>query len=180
MPVYLNDMKITTGIILAAHGIKGEVKVKPETDHPDRFKTGNVFYLEKEKPMTKLTSVRGGSDGLLILGLEGIDNRDQAERLKGSLLQIEAADVLPLPPDAYYFFQLKGMAVAEEDGTVLGVLSDLVPSGANDVYRIDCENGDHMLIPALKQVVRDVDLKAKKMTVRLLPGLKEACTYHEN
>ncbi len=180
MPIYLNDMNITTGIILSAHGIKGEVKVKPETDHPGRFKKGNSFYLEKEKRNAALTSVRGDKDGLLIVGLEGIDDRDKAERLKGSLLQIEAADALPLPPDAYYFFQLKGMEVAEEDGTPIGVIVDLVTSGANDVYRIDCKNGDYMLIPALKQVVREVDLKHKKMTVRLLPGLKEACTYHEN
>ncbi|HMM05319.1 MAG TPA: ribosome maturation factor RimM [Clostridiales bacterium] len=173
-------MKITTGIILSAHGIKGEVKVKPETDHPGRFKKGNTFYLEKEKRDTTLTSVRDINDGLLILGLSGIDDRDRAERLRGSLLQIEAEDVLPLPPDAYYFFQLKGMEVAEEDGTPLGVIVDLVTSGANDVYRIDCKNGDYMLIPALKQVIREVDLSRKKMTVRLLPGLKEACTYHEN
>ena len=173
-------MKITTGIILSAHGIKGEVKVKPETDHPSRFKKGNVFYLEREKRCAALTSVRGDKDGLLILGLEGIDDRDKAERLKGSLLQIESEDVLPLPPDAYYFFQLKDMEVVEEDGTPLGVIVGLVESGANDVYRIDCKNGDHMLIPALKQVVREVDLNRKKMTVRLLPGLKEACTYHEN
>lgn len=180
MPVYLNDMKITTGIILSAHGIKGEVKVKPETDHPGRFKKHSVFYLEKEKRYAALTSVKGDQDGVLIIGLAGIDDRDKAERLKGSLLQIEAEDVLPLPPDTYYFFQLKGLEVVEEDGTPLGVIVDLVTSGANDVYRIDCKNGDHILIPALKEVVREVDLNRKKMTVRLLPGLKEACTYHEN
>lgn len=173
-------MKITTGLILSAHGIQGEVKVKPETDHPDRFKKGGKYYLEKEKRYVTLTSVRGGKDGLLIVGLSEIDDRDKAEHLKGSLLQIEAEEALPLPPDAYYFFQLNGMEVAEEDGTPLGVLVDLVASGANDVYRIDCKNGDYMLIPALKQVVKEVDLEHNKMTVRLLPGLKEACTYHEN
>jgi 16S rRNA processing protein RimM len=177
---YLYDMKITTGIILSAHGIKGEVKVKPETDNPNRFKKGNKLYIEKEQRFAVLTSVRNGKEGILIVSFEGLSDRDEAEHLKGSLLQIEAEDVMPLPPGEYYFFQLRGMEVAEEDGTSLGVITDLVESGANDVYRVDSGNGDYMLIPGLKQVVQNVDMEHKKMTVRLLPGLKEACTYHEN
>lgn len=173
-------MKITTGIILSAHGIKGEVKVKPETDNPLRFQKGEKLYIEKEKRFAALTAVRSGKDDLLLVSFEGIADRDRAERLKGSLLQIEEEDVLALPDGAYYFFQLSGMEVVEEDGAFLGVISDLIDSGANDVYRVDCANGDHMLIPALKQVVKNVDVAHKKMTVRLLPGLKEACTYHEN
>lgn len=173
-------MKITTGKILSAHGIKGEIKVKPETDNPLRFQKGKELYIEKEKRFAVMTAVRGGKDGLLIVSFEGITDRDQAERLKGSLLQIEEEDVMALPDGAYYFFQLSGMEVAEEDGTFLGVISDLIDSGANDVYRVDCANGDHMLIPALKQVIKKVDVTEKKMTVRLLPGLKEACTYHED
>ena len=86
----------------------------------------------------------------------------------------------PLPEGEYYHFQLLGMEVVEEDGTYLGLLSDFVESGSNDVYKIDCGNGDYLLLPALKQVMTEVDVAKKKMIVRLLPGLKEACMYHES
>ena len=154
--------------------------MKPLTDNPARFEKGNQFYIEKENRFATLKSIRGGKDDFLIALFEGVDSRDQAERLKGSLLLIEEEEAAPLAEGAYYFFQLNGMEVVEEDGAVLGVISDLIESGSNDVYRIDCANGDYMLIPALKQVVKSVDVEHKKMTVRLLPGLKEACTYHEN
>lgn len=173
-------MKITTGAIIAAHGIKGEVCVKPLTDNPARFKKGNRLFIEKDGHFASVTSVKGAKDGILIVGFEGVADRDHAERLKGSRLLIEAEDARPLPEGEYYFFQLQGLEVFEEDGSSLGVISELVESGANDVYRIDCKNGDYLLLPALKQVVLSVDLAHKKMTVRLLPGLKEACTYHEN
>ena len=181
LPMFLlNDMKITTGRILSAHGIRGEVSVKPLTDNPARFQKGNQLYIEKAGRYEAITGLRGGKDDLLILSFEGVRDRDQAEKLKGSLLQIEAEEARSLPAGEYYFFQLKGMDVVEEDGTPLGTLVELIESGANDVYRIDCGNGDFLLIPALKQIVKNIDLAQKKMTVALLPGLKEACTTHEN
>ena len=173
-------MKVITGKILAAHGIKGEVKVKPLTDNPRRYRRGNSLYLEKEDTFVLITSVRDAGDDLLIVKFKGVDDRTRAEKLRGSFLQVEEENVPPLPEGEYYHFQLLGMEVVEEDGTYLGVLSDFVESGSNDVYKIDCGNGDYLLLPALKQVMTEVDVAKKKMIVRLLPGLKEACMYHES
>ena len=173
-------MKVITGKILAAHGIKGEVKVKPLTDNPRRYRRGNSLYLEKEDTFVLITSVRDAGDDLLIVKFKGVDDRTRAEKLRGSFLQVEEENVPTLPEGEYYHFQLLGMEVVEEDGTYLGLLSDFVESGSNDVYKIDCGNGDYLLLPALKQVMTEVDVAKKKMIVRLLPGLKEACMYHES
>lgn len=173
-------MKVITGKILAAHGIKGEVKVKALTDNPHRFRRGSSLYIEKAEDFALITAVREATNDLLIVKFKGVNDRTQAEKLRGSLLQVEAEDVPPLPEGEYYHFQLLGMEVWEENGDRLGMLSDFVDSGANDVYQIDCENGDRLLLPALKQVIRSVDVENKKMIVHLLPGLKEACLYHES
>lgn len=176
----LKNMKVITGKILSAHGIKGEVKVKPLTDNPHRFRRGHTLFVEKTEAELLITAVRDAANGLLIVKFKGLNDRTEAEKLRGSLLLVDAADVPPLPEGEYYHFQLLGMEVFEEDGSRLGVLSDFVDSGANDVYQIDCENGDRLLLPALKQVIRSVDVENKKMIVQLLPGLKEACLYHES
>ena len=173
-------MKIFTGKILSAHGIKGEVKVKPMTDNPHRFRRGNSLYIEKDDAFALITAVREANGGILIVKFKGIDDRNHAERLKSSFLQIEEEDAAPLPEGSYYLFQLQGMTVFEEDGNRLGIIAEIIQNGANDVYQIDCENGDMLLLPALKQVMKEVDVENKKMIVRLLPGLKEACTYHES
>lgn len=173
-------MKVITGKIVSAHGIKGEVKVKPMTDNPRRFRRGNSFYIEGEDGTFLLTSARETATDVLIVKFKGVDDRNYAEKLRGSLLEVDAEDVPPLPEGEYYHFQLYEMEVFEEDGTRLGILSAFVESGANDVYQIDCENGDRLLIPAIDPVIRSVDVENKKMIVRLLPGLREACLYHES
>lgn len=173
-------MKVITGKIIAAHGIKGEVKVKPLTDNPHRYRRGSSLYLEKEDAFLLVTAVRDGGNGLLIVKLKGVDDRTHAEKLRGSFLEVEEENVPPLAEGEYYHFQLLGMEVFETDGSRLGILSDFVDSGANDVYKIDCGNGNYLLLPALKQVMTEVDVEHKKMVVDLLPGLKEACMYHES
>lgn len=180
MPHFYGIMKIITGKILAAHGINGEVKVKPLTDNPRRFRRGNSLYLEKEETFALMTAVKEVKDDVLIVKFKGVDDRTHAEKLRGSFLQVDAENVPPLPEGEYYHFQLLGMEVFEEDGSRLGTLVDFVDSGSNDVYKIDCENGDYLLLPALKQVMSNVDVENKKMIVHLLPGLKEACMYHES
>ncbi|MBQ1251439.1 MAG: 16S rRNA processing protein RimM [Firmicutes bacterium] len=173
-------MKVITGKIVSAHGIKGEVKVKPMTDNPRRFRRGNSFYIEGEEGSFLLISARETATDVLIVKFKGVDDRNYAEKLRGALLEVDAEDVPPLPEGEYYHFQLYEMEVFEEDGNRLGILSAFVESGANDVYQIDCENGDRLLLPAIDQVIRSVDVENKKMIVRLLPGLREACLYHES
>ncbi|MBR5329461.1 MAG: 16S rRNA processing protein RimM [Firmicutes bacterium] len=173
-------MKVIVGKILAAHGIKGEVKVKSLSDNPRRYRRGSSIFIEKEGEYALITSVREADNDILIVKFKGVDDRTYAEKLRGSLLQVEEDQVPPLPEGEYYSFQLLGMEVFEDNGNRLGVLSDFVDSGANNVYQIDCENGDYLLLPAIDPVICSVDVKNKKMIVHLLPGLKEACLYHES
>ena len=125
-------MKIITGKILSAHGIKGEVKVKPMTDNPHRFRRGNSLYIEKDDAFALITAVREANGGILIVKFKGIDDRNHAERLKSSFLQIEEEDAAPLPEGSYYLFQLQGMTVFEEDGNRLGVIADII-------HKITCQ-----------------------------------------
>lgn len=180
MPHFYKIMKVIVGKILAAHGIKGEVKVRSLSDNPRRYRRGSSIFIEKEEDYFLITSAREADNDVLIVKFKGVDDRTHAEKLRGSLLQVEEEQVPPLPEGEYYGFQLLGMEVFEDNGDRLGVLSDFVDSGANNVYQIDCENGDLLLLPAIDPVIRSVDVKNKKMIVHLLPGLKEACLYHES
>lgn len=173
-------MKIITGKIIAAHGIKGEVKVKPITDNPRRYRKGKSVYIEKLDASATVTAVKEAKDDILIIKFSGVDDRDAAEKLRGSLLQVEDTDVPKLPAGEYYFFELEGMTVTTEEGELLGTLEEVITGGPNDVYRVSGEQNSGILIPALKKVVISVDTEKKAMTVRLPDGLKEACTYHEN
>ncbi len=170
--------QIIVGKILSAHGIRGEVKVKLLSDNPRRFRRGSSLFIEKKNAYFKVSSVRAAKDDLLIVKFAGIDDRSQAELLKASFLQVEEASDPPAD-DVFYHYQLIGMEVFEEDGSFLGTIREIIASGSNDVYRVVDENGDGLLLPALKQVVLDADVARKKMIVRLLPGLREACAYHE-
>ncbi|MGI5874874.1 MAG: ribosome maturation factor RimM [Bacillota bacterium] len=170
---------IIVGKILSAHGIRGEVKVKPLSDNPRRFRRGDRLWVEKEEAYFTVASAREAKDGVLIVRFRETADRDGAEKLKTSLLLVGEEDAAPLPEGTYYHFQLLGLAVRDEDGADLGVLAEIIESGSNDVYRVDCGDGTSFLLPGLKEVVRAVDLENGVMTVRLLPGLKEACAYHE-
>ncbi|MEG1868188.1 MAG: ribosome maturation factor RimM [Clostridiales bacterium] len=173
------DIMIDVGRIVAVHGIKGEVKVASLSSNPRRFKKGSKLTIEKTGELAAIATVRPQND-LFLIRFEGVEDRNTAETLKGSMLQIPQEDAAPLPNGEYYFFQLEGLEVITEEGESLGTITDLMANGANDVYRVDMGNNDYLLLPALKQVVKKVDLENKKMTVALLPGLLEVCKYHED
>ncbi|MEE0777219.1 MAG: ribosome maturation factor RimM [Bacillota bacterium] len=171
---------IHVGKIVAAHGIRGEVKVAPYTDNPCRFKKGGKLFVEKRNEYLTIASCRVQGDDILLVRFVSIEDRNEAESMKGSMLSIPKEKAAPLPAGQYYFFQLEGLTVEEENGNTIGIVSDLVEGGAHDIYRIDCGNGDYTQIPALKSIVTKIDLERGVMTVKLPPGLLEACTYHEN
>ena len=171
---------IHVGKIVAAHGIRGEVKVVPYTDNPRRFRKGGKVFVDKINDYLTIASCRLQGDQVFLIRFAAVEDRNRAEELKGSMLSIPKEEAAPLPEGQYYFFQLEGLDVVDEAGTSLGIVSDLVEGGANDIYRIDRGNGDYTLLPALKHIITKIDLENKVMVVRLIPGLLEACTYHEN
>lgn len=171
---------ITVGKIVAAHGIKGQVKILSLSDNPHRFQPGQALTVAEQDTTVTIEATRRHKGNLLIVTLAGIADRDAAEALKGCTLSVPITELAPLPAGQFYRFQLEGLRVVTTDGEFLGVLDAILESGANDVYRVRGADGHYLLLPALKQVVLDVDLAAGAMTVRLLPGLLEACSYHED
>lgn len=170
---------IDVGKIIAAHGIKGEVKVISLSSNPHRFDKGSKMTLAANGQEVTVVSCRPHKEALIIDFAE-IGDRNAAEAVQGSLLQVPPDAAGDLPEGEYYIFQLEGLAVITAEGKTLGILQEVINTGANDVYRVAMGNGDYLLLPAVKQVVQKVDLAAGKITVALLPGLLEACKYHEN
>ncbi len=170
---------LTIGKVVGAHGIKGEVKILPETDDPERFKRLKTVRVEL-KGTVKEYKCKGGriDNNVVLLKLEGIDDRDKAMSLKDALLSVTRENAIKLSEDNFFIADLIGCEVYEEDGNLLGIVKDVFPTGSNDVYEVVNEKGKMMMIPALKKVVKSVDIENGKIIVELLPGLKEI--YYEN
>ncbi len=168
------EKMFTVGKIVNTHGIKGEVKVIPITDDPKRFERLKEIYIErKEMQRYKIEGIRYHKKFVLIK-FEGIDTLNDAELFKNATLKINQEDSLPLGNDEYYIGDLYDLNVKTQDGRILGKLIDIIYTGSNDVYVIkNEETGKELLIPAIKQVIKQVDLENKTMSVELLEGLEE-------
>ncbi|MDH7479866.1 MAG: ribosome maturation factor RimM [Syntrophomonadaceae bacterium] len=166
---------ITIGQVTTTHGNRGEVRVLPLTDFPGRFSRLREIILEHDgrKEKVCLESARPHRQ-FVILKLQGIDDPEAAQRLRGARLQISEAELMPLPEGHYYIFQLLGLSVYTEEGKYLGIIDDIFRTGSNDVYRVIHEERKELLVPALKQVVTDIDLVNRRMVIRPLPGLLES------
>ena len=165
---------ITIGKIVNVHGVKGEVKVLPDTDDVNRFrKLKSVLLLSGDtRRKVEVKDVKF-TNKFVILKLEGIDDRDTADRMRGIELQVERKDAIKLPEGRYFIGDLMGCKVLEEDGSLLGTITDVFLGQSNDTYNVECENGKTILIPVLPDVVLDVDVEAAVVKVKLPPGLRE-------
>jgi len=163
------------GKILKPHGVKGDVRVFPTTDIPSRFEWLEKIHIEFESPreplLMDIERVRY-SKQLVLLKLKGIDSMDSAEKLRGGRITISDEYALPLGIDEYYARDLYNMTVITNTGEELGILTDILETGANDVYAVRMANGRDILIPAVKQYILSVDINAQVMVVRLIEGLR--------
>mgnify|MGYP000940636176 CR=1 FL=1 len=157
--------------------MRGELRVAPESDHPDRLQSlaqMQVFVyrqgIREPYRVQKIEQQRA----LWHLTLEGVQTREQAQALVGGELQIPKSKVLPLPAGEFYIFQIIGLQVETEAGEVLGQVAEVLQPGANDVYVVRDLAGRELLVPAIKQVVLDIDLAKQRMVIRPLPGLFDA------
>jgi len=164
--------RIIIGKITSPHGIKGEVKVQPLTDYPERFYKTKSVWVDAKKNYLSIESVREQLE-LFLVKFQGIDERDEAEKLINSFLTIDADQVMDLPPGHFYRFQIIGLGVYDVQGAYLGELTDILETGANDVYVVKREEQKELLIPALKSIVREIDVEKKRMTVKLPEGLDD-------
>lgn len=160
---------VAVGLILGSHGSDGSVRVRILSDVPHRFDPGRELYLGGQA--RRILSAAFRPPQQVILKLAGLDTPAAARALAGSEVTVPAAAAPPLPPGEYFHFQLLGLQVLTETGEDLGRLSEIIVTGSNDVYVVAGPAGE-TLLPALSQVVRQVDLAAGVMTVRLLEGLR--------
>ena len=160
---------LTIAVVTGSWGLRGEVRVRLETDFPERFARLKSVYLGPKRQPFEFEGFRQHGDRGL-LKLKGCDNPEAAKLLSGLEVQIPVAEAMPLPPGRYYEFQLKGLNVYTEDGESLGVLEEVLFTGSNAVYVV-CGPRGEVLLPVLKDVVLQVDLEAGRMIVRLPPGL---------
>ena len=158
---------ITVGEVLGAWGLKGAFRVRPTTDFPERFDTGEVVYIEGH-PNTIESTIRQ-KDGVIIT-VAGVDTPEAAAKLRRKMLDIPASELHELPEGQYYQFDIIGLEVQTADGAILGKVTDILNCG-NDVYVVKAEEKKEVLIPATKDVVKSIDLKAKKMVIEPIEGL---------
>ncbi len=168
------ETMFTIGKIVNTHGIKGELKVVPMTDEPRRFsKLKEVFVERKSMEKYEIEAVRYHKN-FVLLKLKGIDTMDEGELFKNATLKIDRKDSLPLKKDEYYISDLYDLEVYTDEGRYLGTIQDIIYTGSNDVYVVrHPENQKEILLPAIKQVVLQVDLEGGKVTVKLLKGLED-------
>lgn len=164
---------LIVGQVTGAHGVRGELKVNVLTDDPQRFgRLARVFLgREHEEPVPWLLEGFRLHKSRILLKLHGCDDRTAAEAFRHCLVQIPVEEALPLAEDEYYEHQILGLAVWTASGQHLGKLTEILYTGANEVYVVHSPDQREILIPAIEEVVLEIDLEAGRLTVELPEGL---------
>ena len=162
-----ND-RIKVGKITTAVGIKGEVKVYPYTDDPERFEElesvyagDDVMYIDKVRYQKNL----------VILKFKGVDDRNAAEALRDRYLTIDRSELRELEEDEYFIFDLIGLEAVDQEGNHIGVVSDVIQNTAQDLYEIKKDDGSKYLVPAVYEIVTDIDINSGIMKIDPIDGL---------
>jgi 16S rRNA processing protein RimM len=158
-PVFL-----AVGFLRRPHGVKGEILMDVLSDYPERLQRNNQVLVGEEHEAYLIRSVRNHSQALLI-AFTGIENPEQAGLLRNKPVYVQAAALPELPEGSYYHHQLIGLAVVDNEGQNLGTLSEILETGANEVYVVTPAEGAEILLPVIEGVVLGVDLERKEMRV---------------
>lgn len=163
---------LQVGAIASTHGIKGEVKVFPMTDDVNRFKTlkKTILKYKDEEIELEIKSVKFFKN-MVILGFKGYDNINDIEKYKGAGLYVTRENAVKLRKGEYFRADLIDMDIIDENDEQIGVLTDIMETGANDVYVINLNDGRELLLPNIKQCVLDVNLDNNTMKIHILEGL---------
>ncbi len=167
------DDLITVGEIVNTQGNKGEVKVRPLTDFPERYRVNGDLVLDRNGLRRHLTveKVREHKN-FFIVKFREIPDMNSAEEIKGAMLKITRDQLAELPEDTYFIFEIVGMEVQTEDGRSLGRIKEVVQTGSNDVYVVGGKTKDY-LIPAVKEIIKNVDKSKRLIVINPLEGLLE-------
>jgi 16S rRNA processing protein RimM len=162
---------IKVGKIVNTHGVKGCVKCVPLTDDAERFEELEYVYTEKDNVKRKIEDV-WFRKGIVYIMLENINDMNTAESFKDTFISILEDQLRELPEDSYYIFDLEGMEVYSAEGEYLGKVNVVYQTGANDVYEVVNKNKS-FLIPAVKDVVKEVNIENNRMVINVIEGLLE-------
>ncbi len=167
------DNYLRVGVISTTHGIKGEVKVFPTTDDPKRFNDLKSIILDtgKEYITLEIENVKYFKQ-MVILKFKGINDINDIEKYRGKDLLISREDAVQLEEGEYFIYDLIDSDVITDEGEALGTLSEIMATGANDVYVVKTPEGKEILIPSIKDCILDVDVENKKILVHLLNGMR--------
>jgi 16S rRNA processing protein RimM len=167
----MEDM-LQVGVITGTHGLKGEVKVFPTTDDTDRFLELEDVILDtgKEQLNLKVEYVKFFKK-FVFVKFEGFDDINQVEQFKRCPLLVTRENAVPLEEDEYYIADLLGLTIVDDSGVTIGKLENVIETGANDVYEVLTENGERILLPAIKECILDVDMDEGIILVHMLKGL---------
>lgn len=160
------------GVITNTHGLKGEVKVFPTTDDPTRYKKLKEVIIEPDKANIKLKiqSARFFKN-LVIVKFHGIDDINDVEKYKGKDIFVSRENAVPLEENEYYIADLIDMDIYNEEDEKIGILHDVMQTGANDVYVINLDDGRELLLPVIEETVLDIDIENNKIVIHILDGL---------
>ncbi|HBG12644.1 MAG TPA: 16S rRNA processing protein RimM [Clostridium sp.] len=166
------DNLLRVGVISSTHGVRGEVKVYPTTDDVNRFKSLTNVILDNGREHMDL-EIQGVKffKNMVILKFKGFDSIDDIEKYKGKDLLITRDQAVELGPDENFIVDLIGLRVITDNGEEFGTLTDVIKTGANDVYEVKTAEGKEVLFPAIKECVLNVDLTEGIVTVHIMDGL---------
>jgi 16S rRNA processing protein RimM len=162
---------LLVGIISAPFGVRGEVRVEVTTEFPRRFSRLRAIYLGAEKKQVALERAHLRGKGGVALKLAGVETPEQADGLRGVHLYIPRAEAMPLPPGRYYLDQIIGLEARLVGGAVLGPVVDVLSTRSNDVYIVDAGRHGEVLLPAIHDVVKEINVEGGYLLVEPVPGL---------
>ncbi len=165
---------LQVGVITSTHGVRGEVKVFPTTDDPARFKKLKQVILDdgKQQIDLEIASVKFFKN-MVILKFKGIDNINDVEKYRRATLLVTRENAVPLAENEYFIADLIGLSAVSDEGEELGTITDVLQTGANDVYVVTTPQKEEILVPAIKECILAVDLDERRMQIHLLPGLRD-------
>lgn len=168
----MDSQFIAVGRVVATWGMRGDIKVEVMTDFPDRFSPQEKVYIKGRAVTIERSRWHRGR---VILKLAAIDSVEDAEGLRGRFLEVPQSQLRQLPKGEYYQFQLLGLEVWTTEGELLGQIAHILPTGSNDVYVVPSRHGE-LLIPAIEDVVKSVDLKRGRIVIEVIAGLLQEKT----
>ena len=165
---------LQVGVITSTHGVRGEVKVFPTTDDPARFKKLKKVIVDdgKQQIDMEIASVKFFKN-MVILKFKGIDNINDVEKYRKAQIFVTRENAIPLAENEYFIADLIGISAKSDEGEDLGTVTDVLQTGANDVYVLNTPKKEEILVPAIRDCILHVDIEKQEMLIHLLPGLRD-------